>query len=170
MLRFDTEWPWGGTMPRIPDEDLGPDWLRDTVSINVEVDSLKTFAQALLADLEKNFGTHLPQVYEAMSIHACVGDGMFFPEMDAARTKHYECLDTAVNLLRDHAKGTFAMAKGAEVVAANYGDADTLAQVRVRDVEHVMNPPVPPGTPTAGPLSTFTTSTSEPVIVERGVQ
>jgi hypothetical protein len=151
-------------MGHIPDEDLGPAWLRDDVSVNVEVDSLKTFAKALLEDLEKNFGTHLPQVYEAMSVHACVGDGMFFDEMNQVRTKHYECLDAVTTLLQNHAQGTYAMAMGAETVAKNYGDADALAKVKARDVEHVMNP-----SPTTATMST-TASVADTTIVDRGTE
>jgi hypothetical protein len=129
----------------IPDEDLGPAWLRDEVSIDVQIDGLRSFAQALLQDLDKNFGTHLPQIYDVMSKHACVGDGLFFVEMDEVRNRHYECLTAIVNLLRDYASGTYAMGKGADTVAKNYTDADSLAHVRVRDVDSVMQTTAPGG-------------------------
>ena len=157
-------------MQRMPDEDLGPAFLRDEVSIDVQVDGLRSFSQALLQDLEKNFGTHLPQVYDVMSKHACVGDGMFFAEMDEVRTRHYECLTSIVNLLRDYATGTYAMGKGAETVAKNYGDADSMAHVKVSDVENVMQPT------TTGPTVHTMSSTSTPIpasddgLTDKGVQ
>jgi hypothetical protein len=155
---------------RIPDEDLGPAFLRDEVSIDVQVEGLRSFSRALLQDLEKNFGTHVPQVYDVMSKHACVGDGMFFPEMDAVRNRHYECLTSIVNLLRDYATGTYAMGKGAETVAKNYSDADSLAHVKATDVDKVLKPE------TTGPTATTQTGTSTPIaasdggLTDKGVQ
>jgi hypothetical protein len=145
-------------MARIPDDDLGPAFLRDDVTIDVQVDGLRSFAQALLQDLDKNFGTHVPLVYDVMSKHACVGDGMFFAEMDEVRNRHYDCLTSIVNLLRDYATGTYAMGKGAETVASKYADADSMAHVKVTDVQRVMQPatagaPVTASTP-AAPVST----------------
>jgi hypothetical protein len=141
----------------LPEEDRPPTWLRDTVSIDVQVEGLKSFSKALLEDLEKNFGTHVPQVYDVMSKHACVGENMLFAEMDGVVQKHYECLTAIVNLLRDYASGTYAMGKGAEVVATNYGNADDLARVTASHVEQVMKPA------TAGPTVHATQSGSSPV-------
>ncbi|HEV7899907.1 MAG TPA: hypothetical protein VGP31_18895 [Planosporangium sp.] len=138
----------------IPEEDRPPAWLRDEKSINVQVEGLQSFAKALLADLDKNFGPHLPQVYDVMAKHACVGDGMFFAEMDAARQRHYECLTSVVNLLQGYATGTYAMGKGAETVAQNYTDSDDMAKVRVSDVHHVLKA----GTPGANYHTTQATS------------
>jgi hypothetical protein len=154
----------------IPQEDLGPAWLRNEKSIDVRVDGLQTFAQALLEDLDKNFSTHVPQVYDVMSKQSCVGDGMFFAEMDTVRERHYECLTAVVNVLRDVAKGTYVVGKGAETVAQNYGDADNMAQVNVKDVDNVMKP----GTP--GPAAQATDATSSPVsptdggLTDKGVE
>lgn len=139
----------------LPEEDRPPVWLRDEKSIDVQVDGLQTFAKALLADLEKNFGPHLPQVYDVMAKHACVGDGMFFSEMDAARQRHYECLTSIVNLLQGYATGTYAVGKGAETVAQKYSDSDDLAKVRVADVRQALNE----GTPGATVHPTMATST-----------
>jgi hypothetical protein len=82
---------------------------------------------------------------------------MFFAEMDTVVQKHYECLTSIVNLLRDYASGTYSMGKGAEVIAQNYGDADDMARVKAMDVEHVMKPD------TSGPTVHLTESTSGPV-------
>ena len=162
-------------------EDLRPRWLRDEVSIDVQVEGLKSFSKALLEDLEKNFGTHVPQIYDVMSKHACVGDGMFFAEMDAVRNRHYECLTAIVNLLRDYASGTYAVGKGADTVAKNYSDADATAQVRVSDVDSAMIPggtahltsaastPVTPSTPVSQSDLTPSTS-SDPTLTDKGVQ
>jgi hypothetical protein len=151
---------WGAAM--LPEEDRPPAWLRNDVSINVQVEGLQSFSKALLADLEKNFGTHLPQVYDVMTRHACVGDGMLFAEMDTVVQKHFECLTSIVNLLRDYASGTYAMGKGAETVATNYGVADDLARVTAANVEHVMKPD------TSGPTFRATESTSSPVTASDG--
>jgi hypothetical protein len=146
-----------GGAAMLPEEDRPPAWLRNDVSIDVQVDGLQSFSKALLEDLEKNFGTHLPQVYDVMTKHACVGDGMFFAEMDTVVQKHFECLTSIVNLLRDYASGTYAMGKGAETVAKNYGNADDLARVTVADVEQVMKPDA------SGPTVHAMEATSSPV-------
>ncbi|GAA1787752.1 hypothetical protein HC028_12940 [Planosporangium flavigriseum] len=141
----------------LPEEDRPPVWLRDQQSIDVQVDNLQSFAKALLADLEKNFGTHVPQVYDVMAKQACVGDGLFFQEMDLARQRHYESLTATVNLLRGYTSGTYAIGKGAETVAKNYTNADDLAQVTVSDVHKAM----PQGTP--GPATHALESASSPI-------
>src|SRR4051794_9529918 len=108
---------------RVP-EDLPPAFIRDDVSIDVQVDGLKSFAQAVLDDLDKNFGTHVPRVYDVMKRQACVGDGMNFIEMTDVVQRHHECLDAMVNQLQSYAQGTYAMGAGAKTVAHNYTDAD----------------------------------------------
>lgn len=154
----------------LPEEDRPPAWLRDTVSIDVQVEGLRSFAKALLEDLEKNFGTHLPQVYDVMTKHACVGQDMIFAEMDAVVQKHYECLTSIVNLLRDYASGTYAMGRGAQVVATNYETADGTVRATATEVEQVMKPD------TSGPTAEATESNVSPVsasdtgLIDRGVQ
>jgi hypothetical protein len=158
----------------LPEEDLPPAWLRNEVAIDVQVDGLKSFSKALLEDLEKNFGTHVPQVYDVMSQHACVGDGMFFAEMDAVRTRHYEALNGIVQQLQAFTMGTYALGHGADVVATNYGHADNMARVTAQDVDKVMAPAS--GAPTAaaptagGGPSTATPSADSNGIVDRGTE
>jgi hypothetical protein len=154
----------------IPDEDLGPHWLRDEVSIDVQVEGLKSFSKALLEDLDKNFGTHAPQIYDVMSKHACVGEGMFFAEMDEVRNRHYECLTAIVNLLRDYASGTYAVGKGADTVAKNYTDADSAAHVKVTDVQNVMQPGAPGGTAHATSANSTPITSSDPDLTDKGTQ
>jgi hypothetical protein len=160
----------GGVAMAIPDEDLGPHWLRDEKSIDVQVEGLKSFSKALLEDLDKNFGTHVPQIYDVMSKHACVGDGMFFAEMDEVRNRHYECLTSIVNLLRDYASGTYAVGKGADTVAKNYTDADSLAHVKVTDVQKVMQPGTPGGTTQATSATSTPVTPTDPALTDKGVQ
>jgi hypothetical protein len=146
----------GGVAKVIPDEDLGPHWLRDEVSIDVQVEGLKSFSKALLEDLDRNFGTHAPQIYDVMSKHACVGDGMFFAEMDEVRNRHYECLT--------------AIVKGADTVAKNYTDADSAAHVKVTDVQNVMQPGAPGGTAHATSANSTPITSSDPDLTDKGTQ
>src|SRR5262249_31411581 len=88
---------------------------------------------------------------------ACIGDGLFFAEMNEVRNRHYECLTSVVNLLRDYATGTYAMGKGAGTVAANYNDADSLSHAKVQDVDKAMKPGMP------GPSAHAMSSGSAPV-------
>jgi hypothetical protein len=152
----------------LPEEDRPPVWLSDTAPIEVQIEGLKSFSRALLEDLEKNFGTHVPQVYDVMSQHACVGENMVFAEMDGVVQKHYECLTAIVNLLRDYASGTYAMGKGAEVVATNYGNADDLARVTATQVEQVMKPDTAGPTFHAAQSVSSPVTASEPGLVDRG--
>jgi hypothetical protein len=154
----------------IPEEDRPPGWLRDEETIDVQVEGLQTFAKALLADLDKNFGPHLPQVYEPMAKHACVGDGMFFAEMDAARQKHYECLTSVVNVLQGYASGTYAVGKGAETVAQNYGNADDMAKVSATEVDHVLKPGTPGQTVHTTNATSTPITTSDSGLTDKGVQ
>ncbi|NJC70334.1 hypothetical protein HC031_11515 [Planosporangium thailandense] len=153
----------------LPEDDRPPAWLRDTVSIDVQVEGLRSFATALLEDLEKNFGTHLPQVYDVMTKHACVGQDMVFAEMNAVVQKHYDCLTAIVNLLRDYASGTYAMGKGAEVVATNYETADGTVRATATQVEQVMKPNTSGPTVEAMESNVSSVSLSDGGLVDRGV-
>lgn len=146
---------------RLPEDDLPPAFIRDDVSIDVQVDGLKSFAQAVLEDLDKNFGTHVPRVYDVMKVQACVGDGMNFLEMTDAVQRHHECLDAMVNLLQNYAQGTYAMGIGAHAVATNYSDADAAAHVRVRDVQKALMPGSPGGSFSNVDTSTHLSTTGD---------
>ncbi|MGC9665658.1 hypothetical protein ACNTMW_03770 [Planosporangium sp. 12N6] len=154
----------------IPEEDRPPAWLRDNVTIDVQVEGLKSFSKALLEELDKNFSTHVPQVYDVMSKHACVGEGMVFAEMDTVVQRHHECLTAIVNLLRDTASGTYTMGKGAETVAVNYGDVDDAARLKASDIDQVIKPGTPGGEVHASDASSSPVSVSDGGLTDKGVQ
>jgi hypothetical protein len=122
----------------IPEDDLGPQWLRDTKSINIEIDSVRHLAEALRQNLDQNFRTHLPQVYGAIQPGAQVGDSIASQSLYAMREKLAECLESTRNLVRAYDQGTNALAQAAQMIADRYGAADGLASDNATAVTAVL--------------------------------
>jgi hypothetical protein len=124
----------------IPEDDLGPQWLRDSKSINIEIDSVRHLAEALRQNLDENFRTHLPRVYGAIQPGAQVGNSVASHELVALREKLAQCLESTKNLVRAYDQGTNALAQAAKLIADRYGTADGLASDSAAAVTSVITP------------------------------
>jgi hypothetical protein len=130
----------------IPEDDLGPQWLRDTKSINIEIDSVRHLADALQQNLDQNYRTHLPKVYGAIQPGAQVGDSLASNELVAMRDKLAECLESTKNLVAAYDQGTNALAQAAKVIADRHQTADALASDNASIVTSVLgSQPQPDG-------------------------
>jgi hypothetical protein len=115
--------------------------------INVEIEGLKAVAAAMRKELDHGFRTQVPQVHDAMQPGAVIGGpipGM--PWVDLQNT-YTRCIQTTVDALFNLDMGTQAVAKAAEIIARDYGDADAFVQAKVDDVYAVLVTPAAPQTP-----------------------
>jgi hypothetical protein len=123
----------------IPEEDLGPRWLRDYGltdfgEIAADIDAMEEFAAKLAGDVRNNYATHLPQVTESM-LTALPHPSADFRELVEFMTTHRDAQDATQLNVYNHANGTHQMASAAQQISANYRGADAFARARVSDVD-----------------------------------
>jgi hypothetical protein len=122
-----------------------PGWLSDT-PVDVDVDSLASFAAAVQAELDGNV------VPGASSILTRLTGG---PDAQAQRTfgvdsryqqgviignYHNECETRARQLLQDFQLGLAAIAAAAHSIAADYRSADSLNSMDLKKIEGYFHP------------------------------
>ena len=92
----------------IPDEDLGPVWLRDWQHIDADIQAMEDFANKLRADVETNYASHLTPIYDDMSTALPYGG---FSELDALLETHHQATQSTTNLVHDYANRSAGMAQ-----------------------------------------------------------
>jgi hypothetical protein len=123
-------------MPRI-DDPAGP--LPGLAAVDVDVSGLDLFARSVESELEANFqpqATGLMKVYE---VGSHFGIGHASPDVLAARHRHTECLQAAVNQLAGYANATQILVEAARTVAARYRDTDALAASNALEVRKALD-------------------------------
>lgn len=125
---------------RIPDEDLGPGWLRDYESIEVDLRGMSDYAGALRAELEKNYTPHREQVNRDMSVESSAYDERF-KELAALLDRHFQSRVLATSLLTEYGNATGTFAAAAQEVGERHGDTDGLAKARAQDVQAILVAP-----------------------------
>lgn len=160
----------------IPDEDLGPRWLRDYGDVEVSAESLLTFAKSLIDELEQDYKPHAELVFEDMRTPDGYPSPDFVELVDALST-HQKMRVETTTLISRHADGVLAFANAAETIGKNYGEADAYAEASTKFVEKLMvDAPAarddgtqPPGTTTT-PTGTTTTTTTPGTTTAPGTQ
>jgi hypothetical protein len=123
-------------MPRIDDP---PGSLPGIRAVDVDVSGLDMFAGSIEDELRSNFqpqATGLMRVYEVGS-HFGVGHSS--SDVLAARERHTECLQAAVNQLAGYANATQILVDAARTVAARYRDTDALAAANALEVRRALD-------------------------------
>jgi hypothetical protein len=127
--------------------------------INVEIEGLRSVADAMRTELDASFRTQVTPIQHALKSGAQIGGhipGYEFVQLQNLYASHIE---STLDALYQLDIGTQAVADAAESIARTYGDADAFAQAsldQVRDVISYAPPPPPPGlyspssAPTAG--------------------
>jgi hypothetical protein len=108
-------------------------------ALHVDVSGLDKFAGSVEGELQANFqpqATSLMKIYEAGSHF---GIGHESSDVQAARQKHTECLQAAVNQLAGYANATQILVEAARAVAARYRDTDALAAATVSEVRRALS-------------------------------
>lgn len=145
----------------IPDEDLGPVWLRDygslyniggdaagSGSVRADLPAMDEFASALRDNVDADYVPHARVVFDDMSVPA-YGNG--FPELAWALEQHRDVKSVAVNNVADHANGTAVFAEAIRGIAQRYRSSDAFAAAQLSDIQqHLGLSPEQPGTNPAG--------------------
>jgi hypothetical protein len=123
-------------MPRIDDPASS---LPGLVAVDVDVTGLDSFALSVEGELRGNFqpqAARLMRVYEGGSHF---GIGHVSSDVLAARYRHTECLQAAVNQLAGYANATQILVEAARTVAARYREADALAASNALEVRKALD-------------------------------
>lgn len=134
------------TRTRIPDEDLGPVWLRDYESIEVDLRGMRDYANALKAELEQNYLPHRREVNDDMTVQAASPDGRFL-ELCFLLDRHWESQVMTTALLTAHGDATQTFSVAAQTISQRYGDTDGLVVARAKDIQGIITSPPPVATP-----------------------
>lgn len=125
-------------MRGIPDEDLGPGWLRGYESIQADLQGMRAFAAALHAELEKNYTPHRAQVNRDMVVEGSRPDERF-RELCHLLERHWFSRAMTTALLTEHGNATWTFATTARAVSDRHGDADGMAKARSEDILRYMD-------------------------------
>lgn len=133
----------------LPEEDLGPTWLRDYGDIEVDIDQLADFAAALQAEVTDNYIPHLARLYDDMSARApdpCDA----FPELVTFLQTHQASQQATTDLVHFYRDASGGLAVAAGEISKRYGDSDAFSAALVRVVEQELNrtAAAPPRSPT----------------------
>ncbi|WP_162908362.1 hypothetical protein [Allorhizocola rhizosphaerae] len=136
----------------LPEEDRGPAWLRDwgrntgyTESnpmtgwvdgraLQVDVQDLQAFANALQTEFEQDFLPHLDEVYRLMEKTPASPDERFI-ELTESMTHHRDVLVQTSTVLEAHKQAVTAFFTAAREIGNAYRGADELTAAKVSDVE-----------------------------------
>ncbi|MDG4784516.1 hypothetical protein O7626_00950 [Micromonospora sp. WMMD1102] len=151
----------------IPEEDLGPAWLRDYGgAIEADIQRMEEFAQQLLTEVQKNYVPHMEEVQADILPNMPDPHGGF-AELVSFFDAHRNVQQDTSNLVWDVGNGTGGLAVAAEKVSKNYGQADAFSRARVSDVENALDEtgaaaPPPPGAQPASTPPGSTENTGSP--------
>ncbi|MFY1675226.1 hypothetical protein ACN27G_35685 [Plantactinospora sp. WMMB334] len=138
----------------IPEEDLGPAWLRDYGgTIEADIQRMEQFAQQLLGEVQQNYVPHMEQVQSDMLPELPQPrDG--FAELVSFFDAHRNVQQDTSNRIWEVGDGTGGLATAADTVSKRYGDSDAFSHARVGVVETELDrtaaaAPPPPGSESA---------------------
>ncbi|MFC7527932.1 hypothetical protein [Actinoplanes sp. GCM10030250] len=122
----------------IPDEDLGPAWLRDYGhtdfgDIAADILAMEHFAARLRADVEGNYAPRARAVSDTL-LTSLPPAHPHFGELDQFLRAHERAQDVALQNVYNYANGTYGFAAAAREVSDRYRGSDAFARARVTDV------------------------------------
>jgi hypothetical protein len=127
---------------RIPDEDLGPTWLRDYGSIEADLRGMQDYANALRDELERSYLPHRERVSADMRTPAATPASQFV-ELVELLTAHQNSQVITASLLTEHGNATYTFSAAAKTISTSYGDSDGLAVAKAKDIEKIFLSPAP---------------------------
>ncbi len=128
----------------VPEEDLGPRWLRDYQSIEADIAQMAEFAAKLEAEVRQNYATHLPYVSDIMT-RDIPQPAVEFLELSDFLTTHRAAQDATQTNVYNYRDGTGYLARAAGIVSERYRNSDAFAHARVSDVRHALREAAMPG-------------------------
>lgn len=153
----------------IPEEDLGPRWLRDYDSlyniggnanpgadsgsgVRVDMPAMEEFAAALQNNVDKDYNPHAHKVFDDMAVPA---EGQLnFLELWWALEQHDQVKTVATDNVANHGNGAKIFAFAADEISKRYQASDAYAAARLADVQQYLGTtPEPPAStdPTVTP-------------------
>jgi hypothetical protein len=134
----------------IPEEDLGPAWLRDWAHIEADIKAMEDFATKLRREVEVNYAPHVGKVHEDM-MAGLPSPPSEFGELVDLLTTHHQSQQATSDLVHFYGNATGGMANAASEIGKQYGQADAFSSARVTDVNKALDQsgvtaPTPPGT------------------------
>lgn len=162
----------------LPEEDLGPVWLRDWAHIEADITAMEDFAAKLRAEVEVNYAPHASRVHEDMMTRL-PPPAADFDELVALLKTHQASQQATSDLVHYYSNATGSMAEAASQIGRKYSQSDAFSAAQVTDVRRALDdngvtapaapgtlPPgsVPPGTVPPGtvPPGTTPTGTTDP--------
>ncbi|MEU4569717.1 hypothetical protein [Micromonospora sp. NPDC023956] len=121
----------------IPEEDLGPRWLRDYGDIEADIRQLREFATRLEAEVRRNYAPHLAYIADDMTVKLPDPCDAFI-ELVHFLTAHQQVQQDSTNRVYDVASYTGGLANAAGTISQRYEGSDAFARARVQDVERAL--------------------------------
>ncbi|WP_229075698.1 hypothetical protein [Actinoplanes sp. DH11] len=117
----------------IPDEDLGPAWLRDYGHIEADILALEEHGASLAAAVERDYAPRAVTVSDTMLTRLPAADRAF-SELDLFVHAHERAQEVTLQNVYNYANGTYGFATAAQDVGTRYADTDAHARATVADV------------------------------------
>jgi hypothetical protein len=123
----------------IPEDDLGPAWLRDYgytdfSQIEADIQAMEHFAQKLSANVADNYAPHLSTVTDQMSTKLPDPPSEFI-ELYTFLFVHHDAMDVTHQNVYNYANGTTGFATAAKDISDTYRGSDAFSHAKVRDVD-----------------------------------
>jgi hypothetical protein len=154
----------------IPEEDLGPTWLRDYESlynigdtsgaggdggsgVKVDMPAMKDFAAALDKNVEADYKPHANKVFDDMATPAEAQ--LDFLELWWALEQHDQVKIAATDNVANHGNSAKIFASAADEISKRYQQADAYSAARLADVHQYLGTSTQPTTtdPTNSPTN-----------------
>lgn len=119
----------------IPDDDLGPAWLRDYGRIEADIEAMSQFARSLIDEIQNNYVPHASRVIADMeSEHPLPA----FDELTRFLQAHRTASEASTDNVYWYIEGGTRLSNAAADVSARYADADAFSLARTEDVRHAL--------------------------------
>lgn len=133
----------------IPEEDLGPAWLRDYdysdfSSIEADIQAMKEYAAKLTSSVEGSYAPHAQTVSDAMMTP--LPQAPNFPELHSFLNAHDQVQLATQENVYNYIGNTYRFATAADQISDKYDGSDAFAQARVTDVQKYLGESTTTGT------------------------
>jgi hypothetical protein len=127
----------------IPEEDRGPQWLRDYgytdfSQIEADITAMEKFASKLSDNVKGSYAPHLSPISTAMMTRLPSPRHEFI-ELVSFLTVHQGAQDISHQNVYNYANGTYRFASAAEDISKDYDGSDAFAHARVTDVDRAFD-------------------------------
>ncbi|MDR7280769.1 hypothetical protein [Catenuloplanes atrovinosus] len=121
----------------IPDDDLGPAWLRDYGRIEADIEAMSAFARALIAEIQDNYVPHATRVIADMEAEhpRPAGD---FREHARFLAEHETAMRAATDNVYWYVQAGNRLGNAAAEISTRYADADAFSAAQTHDVREAL--------------------------------